>query len=231
MGRELAEQLSRHAEHMEAAVEAARSAAQSTPSQVAGSVRVTSTDSVLHAVVAPALRLLSREHPQLAFDLRTGNELASLTRRDADIAIRATKRPPQHVVGKRVGSIRVALYAPRRGQIRRLEDVDKHRPDWVAPDEALPEHPSVIWRRRHFPKVQPRYRVDSILTVLEFVALGLGVGVLPLFLAEGHVNLRAITESLDEAQTDLWLLMHPEGRHLRRVATVYGHLASQLRLP
>lgn len=228
---ELALQLAAHAEQIEAALEAARSAAQSAPSQVAGSVRITSTDAVLHAVVAPALMVLSREHPQLAFDLHTGNDLASLTRRDADIAVRATRRPPQHVVGRCIGAIRVALYAARNSTLRRLEDIDLQRPDWVAPDGALPEHPSVLWRRRHFPKVQPRYRVSSILSVLEFVSQGLGVGVLPLFLADRHPKLRALTEPLDDARTDLWLLMHSEARHLRRIATVYGHLAEHMRLP
>ena len=50
------------------------------------------------------------------------------------------------------------------------------RADWIAVDDALPEHPSVIWRRRHLPKVVPRYRVSSILSVLELTALGMGVG-------------------------------------------------------
>ena len=58
------------------------------------------------------------------FELHTGNELASLTRRDADIAVRATKRPPQHLVGKSVGPIRVALYAARRGTLHGLARVE-----------------------------------------------------------------------------------------------------------
>jgi DNA-binding transcriptional LysR family regulator len=228
---ELALELAAHAEQMEAALESARSATQSTPSQVSGSVRITSTDAVLHALVAPALTSLALQHPQLHLDLHTGNELASLTKRDADIAVRATRRPPQHVVGRRLGAIRVALYAPRKSRLRSLDDVEAHRPDWIAPDDALPDHPSVTWRRRRLPKVQPRYRVGSILTVLELVARGAGVGVLPLFLAEGHPALRALTDPIEEAQTDLWLLMHGEARHLRRVSTVFGHLAEQVRLP
>ena len=56
------------------------------------------------------------------------------------------------------------------------------------------------------------------------------LGVLPLFLAEPRRELRRLTEPLDEAETDLWLLTHPETRHLQRVRTVYGHLADTLRL-
>ncbi len=226
---ELAQSLAEHGEHLEVALESARSAAQLRPDEVSGTVRITTTDTILHGLVAPALKDLRALHPLLGFELHTGNELASLTRRDADIAVRATKRPPQHLVGKHVGPIRVALFAAKKGAIKRYADVEAGKAPWVAPDDALPEHPSVLWRKRHFPKVVPSYRVNSILTVMELVSLGLGVGVcVPLFLAKSHLNLMPLTEALDECQTDLWLLTHPESRHLRRVSTVYGHLSRVL---
>ena len=182
---ELAAELAAHAEQMEVALEAARSSVETAPAQVSGAVRVTTTDTVLHGLVAPALQGLQKDHPLLNYELHTGNELASLTRRDADIAVRATRRPPQHLVGRHLGPIRVALYAAKKGGARKLADVEAGKADWIAPDDALPEHPSVVWRKRHFPKASPRYRVSSILSVLELAALGLGVGIVPLFLAEG----------------------------------------------
>jgi len=228
---ELATELAERAEQMELALEAARSSVESAPSQLSGTVRITTTDTLLHGLVAPALRSLRAVHPLLNFDLHTGNELASLTRRDADIAVRATKRPPQHLVGKHIGPIRVALYAAKRGGVRKFADVEAGKSDWIAPDDALPEHPSVVWRKRRFPKVAPRYRVSSILSVLELVALGLGVGIVPLFLADGRNDVVRLTEPLEECETDLWLLTHPESRHLRRVGTVYSHLTQTLNMP
>lgn len=228
---ELATQLATHGEEIETTLEAARSLADAAPSQVSGTVRITSTDTVLHGLIAPSLAPLKQQHPLLSFDLHTGNELASLTRRDADIAVRATKRPPQHLVGKQVGTLRVAVYAARRRGAPRWPDVEAGTVDWIAPDDALPEHPSVVWRKRHWPRAEPRYRVSSILSVLELVVLGLGVGVVPLFLAEGRTDLTRLTEPLTDAETELWLLTHPESRHLRRVATVYTHLVEQLQLP
>lgn len=197
--------------------------------QVSGTVRITTTDTILHGLVAPALHALRGPHPMLEFELHTGNELASLTRRDADIAVRATKRPPPHLVGKLVGPIHVALYA-KNGSVEDYDETQAAKWSWIAPDDALPEHPSVLWRKRHFPKVVPRWRVSSILTVAELVALGLGVGLLPLFLGQARRDLVQLTEPIDECTTELWLLAHPESRHLRRVATVYGHLAQVLAL-
>ena len=228
---ELAQVLVEQAEQVEVAIEAARSATALRQAQVSGTVRLTTTDTVLHGLVAPALKVLKVEHPLIDYELHTGNDLASLTRRDADIAVRATKRPPQHLVGKQLGPIRVALFCAKRGAVRGYADVKAGNVSWIAPDDALPEHPSVIWRKGHFPKLAPQYRVNSILSVMELVALGLGVGIVPLFLARERPDLVQLTDALDECETDLWLLTHPESRHLRRVSSVYSHLAKSIMLP
>ena len=228
---EVAQALAEQAERVESALDAARLAVRAQPDQVVGTVRITTTDTILHGLVAPALKALRRDHPLLGYELHTGNELASLTRRDADIAVRATKRPPQHLVGRLLGPIRVALYAARKSRIKRYDDVERGRAAWIGPDDALPEHPSVVWRKKHFPKVAPALRASSILAVLELVALDLGVGILPTFIASPRADLVALTDPLDDAQTDLWLLTHAEARHLRRVQAVYRHLGDAVHLP
>lgn len=227
---ELARELASLAEQMEVQLEAARSLAQLKPEHVSGSVRITTTDTILHGLVAPALNALHQQHPLLSFDLHAGNELASLTRRDADIAIRATRRPPLHLVGKHVGPIRVALYAASISSLQNFDVKVASEASWIAPDDALPDHPSVIWRKKHFPKVIPAFRANSILTVAELIAQGFGIGMLPVFVAQQRADLRQISEVLDECQTELWLLTHTESRHLRRVSTVFSHLAQSLKL-
>lgn len=229
---ELALALAEHAEQVEVQVESARSIAQLAPAQVAGTVRITTTDTVLHGLVGPALKLLAVKHPLLTYELHTGNEIANLTRRDADIAVRATRQPPEYLVGKHIGPIQVALFASKRhdGAVRRYADVEAGKAPWIAPDDALPEHPSVLWRKRHFPKVVPHYKVNSILTVMELVALGLGVGILPTFLTRERSDLVQLTDVIDDCQTELWVLTHRESRHLRRVSAVFKHLSSILRL-
>lgn len=225
---ELAHELGQRAERMEAELEAARSATQSDPGRVSGSVKITTTDTVLHGLVAPALKALRPLHPLLRFELTAGNELASLTRRDADIAVRATRRPPAHLVGKNVGPIRVGLFAARKGGLKTFDDAVLADQSWIAPDDALPEHPSVVWRKKRFPKLSPQYRVNSILSVAELVGLGMGVGLLPLFLGQQRNDVVQLGGEIEECQTDLWLLTHTDTRHLRRVSVVYQHLAAHL---
>jgi DNA-binding transcriptional LysR family regulator len=223
-------EIARHAERIEAELEAARAAAHGANPEVAGRVRLTTTDSLLRGLVLPCLPALAAQHPLLQFELHAGNELASLNRRDADLALRATARAPEHLVGRHLGQIRfVPCAAGGLPAARRRKALDEH--DWVAPDEAMPEHPSVRWRRKRFPKLAPRHLVDSIVSVADAVMAGLGVGILPHFMLAGEPRLVALAEPLPGCESELWLLAHPESRHLRRIAAVYRHLADHVRLP
>lgn len=227
---ELAQTLAAHAERIEGELEAARSQLAARDDRVSGLVRITTTDTLLYGLVMPALGALMARHPQLRLELAASNELANLTRRDADLALRATRKPPEHLVGRHLGVIRVAVFAPRR-LARGMHSIDQLATlPWAVPDDALPDHPSVRWRRKHLPKVTPRLEVHGILAVMEAIAAGLAIGIVPLFLAEAYAEVTALTEPLAECETDLWLLAHPESRHLRRIAVVAAGLAEVLRL-
>jgi DNA-binding transcriptional LysR family regulator len=219
-----------HAERVEAELEAARGVLQRPSDEVSGLVRVSTTDSALRGLLLPCLPALARRHPALRLELRAANELVSLSRRDADLALRATARPPDHAVGRHLGAIRFVVCAgkalPPPARRRPL-----HEMAWVAPDEAVPEHPSVRWRRRHLPRVQPQVLVDGLSAVVDALRAGLGAGIVPLFMLEHEPQLVALSEPLEGCQSELWLLAHPESRHLRRIAAVYQHLADAIRLP
>lgn len=225
--------LAAHAERIEAELQAARAAALRPGDEVSGRVRVTTVDAVLRGLVLPALPELARQHPQLQLELRASNELLSLTKRDADLALRAlvpTSKPPEHLIGRRLGTMYfVACAAKSWSAAQRRKPLEQQH--WIAPDEALPDHPTVRWRKRNFPKVRPRHHMETIVGVLDAVRAGLGVGMLPAFLLDTEPGLAPLTEPADDCHSSLWLLAHPESRHLRRIAAVYQHFAEAIRLP
>lgn len=224
---EPAAEVARHAERVEAELEGARSALSGPAEAVTGRVKVSTTDAVMRGLVLPILPGLAKAHPQLRVEVRTGNELVSLTRRDADLALRATRKPPEHVVGRHLGTIRFVVVASTKRARGRVELAQQ---EWIAPDEALPDHPSVQWRRKHLPKVQPHLLVDGITGVADAVAAGVGVGIVPSFVAEADARLKAVSDTLEGCESQLWLLAHPESRHLRRIATVYQALVDGIAL-
>lgn len=227
---ELGLQLAQHAERIEAELDAARTAAQSEGGTVSGTVRISTTDTILNSLVLPALGQLMMEHPHLQLEASASNDFANLTQRQTDIAIRATKRPPPHVVGRPLGPIRVALFAAKGLGLAKSAAIDPLSATWIAVDDALPEHPSVLWRRRHYPQVVPRVLVNSVQSVFDGIVARVGIGIVPLFLGQSRTDLVALSEPLDEGETQLWLLTHPESRHLRRISVVAAHLANAIAL-
>lgn len=223
---EAATELARHAERIEVELEAAHRALDGGAPQVVGRVRLTTTDSVLRGLVLPVLAPLTDEHPGLQLELLVGNQIMSLSRRDADLALRAAPRPADHLIGRELGRIRFAVMGLRGQRRRPLDSLQ-----WIAPDEAMPEHPTVRWRRKQLPKVVPRHLVEGIVGVADAVLAGLGVGALPLFMLEAEPRLKPVSEVLEGCESTLWLLAHPESRHLPRISAVYQHLTEAIRLP
>lgn len=223
--------LAQHGERMEVELEQARLAIAQTEGEVTGLVRLTTTDSILSDLLLPALVGISARHPGLEFELSATNQLANLARREADVAIRPTRQPPQHLVGRKLGALRYAVYASIAYLRERPAGTDLPDHVWIAPDEFIPDHPSVTWRRKHLPKVRPRYRLNSTLAIAQAVQAGLGVGIFPCFMMRAFNGLVPLTPPLDECEIDLWLLAHPESRHLRRVQVMFQELAETLVLP
>ena len=113
-----------------------------------------------------------------------------------------------------------------------LQSVDAHdlaALTWIAPDEFLPDHPTIAWRRQALPGVTPAYRCNSMLSVTELVRAGLGVAALPDFLIGD--GLQALGEPLQGYDTALWLLTRPDCRALRSVVTLFDELGRALKLP
>ena len=227
---ELGQRLAEHAERIEAELEAARSVAQVREATVSGLVRISTTDTLLNGLLLPSLPTLRAKHPMLKLEITARNELANLTQREADVALRATAKPPAHLVGRHLGPIRSAVFVARTAAPKRGRDLDLAGASWIAVDEALPEHPSVRWRRKHLARVEPALRLNSVQLVFDAVRRGLGVGIAPLFLARGLDDVTAVTQPLDECETQLWLLTHPESRHLRRIQAVAAHIAQTVQL-
>lgn len=227
---ELGRELAAHAERIESQLQEARETAFKSGSEPAGVLRITTTDTILHGLLLPLLGRFTQAYPKIDLELIAANALADLSRRDADVAIRATRKPPQHLVGSRLGTLSSAVFASHAYLGRHAQALQLDQADWITLDESLADHPSVRWRRQHYPKVRPRFHCNSVLSVAGAVVSGLGVGVAPLFLLRDHPQVRVVDGPLPELETDLWMLAHPDIRHLQRVKLLFAFLRDNLAL-
>lgn len=192
-----------------------------------GTVRLTAPDTLLHALLLPHLAAFGAAHPQLQLELVVDNGYLSLARREADVAVRGAARPPEQLVGRRVGTVRTGLYASRpylRGLGRHASE-DAWR--WVVPDASLAHLASAAWTRRHVPEAQVALRANSLLAIADAVAAGMGVGwVLEPLAAQRR--LQRLREPMAALDTPLWVLSHPSLRSVARVRTLARFLTDRL---
>lgn len=192
--------------------------------EVKGSLRLTTTDTLAHGLLMPALCSFRERHPRVQLQVVVNNAMLNLTQREADVAVRGSNRPPENLIGRRVGNIRTALYASRAylKALGRSHGADDWR--WVATDESLAHLEQAKWLRANVPAERIAMRLDSLVAMVDAVAAGAGVGLLLTPLAEARPELKRLLDPLPELDTQLWLLTHPDLRSVARVRALVDHL-------
>jgi len=228
---ELGRVLASHAERIETQLEEAREAAFHQATEPSGLLRITLTDTLLHTVLLPVLARFTALHPRIDLELATTNVLVNLSQREADIAIRVTDAPPEHLVGIRLGTMRSAVYGGKEYLAAQPPGRHYGEMDWIALDDALPDHPSQHWRRAHYPQAARRHKVSNLLAVAGGVVNGLGVGVVPLAMMREHPQVAMLDGPLPELDIGLWVLAHPDTRYLGRMKAMFDFLRTAITLP
>ncbi|MBL8689135.1 MAG: LysR family transcriptional regulator [Rhodospirillaceae bacterium] len=195
------------AERIEAAVDAAAQRISGTDATPAGTVRITSVPLIVNRLLAPALPELRRRHPGIEPELIGDPRNFSLTKREADIALRLARPVAAGALVRRIGSISYVIVGPSRGRADRLP--------WISYEEGLADIPPARWIAANVAE-PPRVRVNDSETIIEAVASGVGRSLLPRFVVAGDRRLRQLAP--EPALTrELWLMVHPELRRLGRI--------------
>jgi DNA-binding transcriptional LysR family regulator len=182
-----------------------------------GIIRITTTDTLARGLLIARLAAFRAQHPGIELQLVVNNTFSSLTKREADVALRGTNDPPGHLLGRLAGRMETALYASRAywRTHRRIKEPAAHA--WVAPDESLAHLAQARWVATQVPNAQIAMRVDSLSAMVESVRAGVGVGFLLCFLGDRERDLVRVAEPMATLDTQLWILTHPD---LRRVARI-----------
>ncbi|GGF81732.1 LysR family transcriptional regulator [Azorhizobium oxalatiphilum] len=195
-----------------------------------GELRVATNDTLLINLLMPLLAKFRAACPDVRLDLVLGNQAANLSKRDADVAIRATDQPPDNLVGRRVARIGWALYGaaaafPEPGPL--MAEALEGR-DWISLSEGFGGLKVV---KDVFARVPPErivYKVNTVLGLAEAVEAGLGIGFVPCFIADARPGLVRLGPPEPDYAADLWLLTHPDLRHAARVRVFLDFMATEI---
>ena len=186
--------------------------------KLSGSVRLTTTDTLYAGLLAPALADFRVNYPDIELEVVVSNQVHSLSKREADIAIRPTRNPPETLVGRRVGSIRQAIYGQKQywdDTPIPLNSLTEHQ--WIGPDAHMGDSTLEAWMTQQELDKRCHYRVDSMLGMQTALHHEPCLAVLPCYLGEADPRLRRLTDPIPELSVPLWLLTHSDLRRTNRI--------------
>ncbi|MDO5646596.1 MAG: LysR family transcriptional regulator [Paracoccus sp. (in: a-proteobacteria)] len=214
------EQLIPSATLMETAASQLRSANQR--AEIAGTVRLATAENLATGLILPRLPELTAKHPGLLIECVTDIATANLHRRDADIALRMVEPERGNVTVQRLGTLGYGLYAAP-GYRARGDDTDA----FIGWDETHAHLPAAQWIERTLRGRPPALTTTSLSSQIAAVKAGLGLGVLPHFLAQ-DAGLDCVAADLDIDQA-IYLVTHSDLAQAPRIQVVAEFLRDVVR--
>lgn len=183
--------------------------------RLSGTIRLTTTDTLMGSLLPSLLAGFHTAHPGIMVEVTVSNAMFSLTRREADVAIRPTIQPPDTLVGRRISDIACAVYAAPA--FVGTTPAQYAAAPWLLPDEILAGTTIARWLQQALPDKQPVARADSFLSLRDMALAGLGLVALPCYLGDMTPGLVRLGSPVPGMQAALWLLTHEDLRRSARI--------------
>ncbi len=192
-----------------------------------GDLRVTTNEAFLVYFLGPILAGFGEAYPDIRLDLIVANTALNLSRRDADVAIRATIDPPETLVGRRIAPILWSRYASANW-IAARPGFDPDTSPWVGFTDAMSSLRPARWVQQNVAVHRIRLRADSLIGVAHILQAGGGVGILPCFVGDQTPGLQRIGETLPQFGEAIWLLTHADIRNSARVRAFMDYAGAEM---
>jgi len=197
---------------------------------VVGRVRLATAETLASHFIVPALPSLIARYPDLTLELVTDAQTVNLHRRDADLAVRMVKPERGNITMRRLGILGFGLYgsraymearSPNPGDVRFDED------RFIAWRETYSHLSAAQWIERTLRGRAPVLATTTLTAQLHATMAGLGLAVLPHFLARRHA-LICLQDHLGIDQ-DIWMVVHSDLAQSRKIRVVIDFVTELIR--
>jgi DNA-binding transcriptional LysR family regulator len=219
-------------ERMEAEAFSVERAISGEDATITGEVRITTVETFGARVLVPLLKTLAEKQPALSVELITDTRALSLSRREADIALRLAQFEQHEVVVRRVGEMGFGIYASQtylaaRGIPDFKAGAVDHAVVTLQDDLALlPEARQLTDLTRAARIVM---RANSRDAHLQAALSGYAIVSLPCYLADAHADLVELQIPGDRVSRGIWLGVHQDTRHIPKLRLTIEHITEGLR--
>lgn len=200
--------------------------------RLCGRLRVTSSETLAYRRLTTHLAAFRRAHPGIVVELVIDNRVLSLSRREADIALRPVRPKEGDLWGRRLAAIAWGLYAAptyldAHGGPASASELAGHA--LIGWEEATSGIEAADWLTRMAPPETFVYRTSSLVNQLVAAKSGIGIALLPCYLGDGEDGVaRALSKLIPELEGELWIVTHADLKGTARVRAFFDIVGAGL---
>ncbi|MGF6189382.1 DNA-binding transcriptional LysR family regulator [Serratia sp. 509] len=164
--------------------------------------------------------------PDITLEILTGVNTVSITRHDADLALRLVRPEQNSLKIRRVGRMASAVYGSE-AYLRQHPAID-HLPldgrGFITWDRSYNQLPSAKWLISTYPNAPATLIITSVASQIAAVKANLGLAVLPCFIASQSSEMVEVIPTEQVFAEDLWLVSHADLTASTRIRAVADFL-------
>ncbi|SFC06497.1 LysR family transcriptional regulator [Pseudoalteromonas denitrificans] len=192
-----------------------------------GNIRIGTTDAFGSYFITEQLTAFHNTHKYISIDLLPLQRLVKLTQYEADLAVTIEKPENKSLVVTKLCDYRLKMYASKdylekNTDINCLSDLSNHATIGYVDDLIFSDQ--LCYLDRYLEKVKPVFRSTSVIAQYKAVQNGLGLAILPCFLASNANNLVPVLENEINIIRSFWMAAPIERKRLARVNKLWQHL-------
>ncbi|AAZ27849.1 LysR family transcriptional regulator [Colwellia psychrerythraea] len=200
-----------------------------------GLVRIGVTEALGNFFVSPNLLTLQQQHPSIDVHLLLFSRYVKISRNEADIAIAVERPKSTSMIVSKLCDYKLQLYVhqdyldhnlKQYPQGITLDNLAEHK--WVTYVDNLifTDQLSYIKELDRYLSGELKANFSSTSIISQYFAIksGLGIGILPCFLADQDKSLIKLHSQDITISRSFWLVTHPESKRLSHVNTVWQYL-------
>lgn len=192
-----------------------------------GIVRLATMEALGSLYLAPKMAELYKQQPSVRIELVTASHWINLSKREADILISFPKPQGRRIEVQKIGEFALHLYATpgyleAHGHPKTIDELKRHRLiDYI---DELVQISAVRWLSDIVQEPPVEFRSTSLVAQYHAAAMGLGIAMLPTFVAGRDKRLVRVMADRIVVKRDFWLTVHADLLHLTRVREVMAFL-------
>lgn len=210
------------AEDMESITIAAERKSRAATATLSGPIRLSMGEPIAQYLLQDALAQFAHDHPQIELTIETSLRLVDLDRSEADIVIRGTQTPPEHLVGRRLFPFYLSDYCAANY----LTDTRPEDRRWLRFSKSMQGED---WLSKSlFPDAPISIRTDDLIWLVKATISGHGMMRTACYIGDSEADLIRLPGTSTIKAQDLWVLTHPDLKHTPRIKHLMKYLAAAI---